>query len=377
MYIINADDFGISAENNSAILKAGKFGILNSTSVMVNTPFVDYDLVNKLFEIENFRVGVHLNIYEFSTMKQNLKTNSKLYNKNGEFHNSFGYVLKNSFDKSFLEEVEEEYRLQIEEALRYFKPTHIDSHVHMHAIPNLFKIVCKLAKEYDIPYVRTQFEKPYFEKYGLSVVAVGHPIADGLNKYKKTVEDEKIITLIPGSRMSEVKKLLPIFHQTIDNLGEDYKFVIPTVETTDEYIRKNIQNWTVKPILVHSNERYKIYANTYIAVAASGTVSAELAMMHIPTIVVYKMNPLTMLLARLLVRVKWVSLVNILMNKTIFPELLGEKANATEITKSVHKLTNAKERTKIINDLKKADNQWSRSNQNAAKLIANDIITSQ
>lgn len=235
----------------------------------------------------------------------------------------------------------------------------------------------KYAKIFDKLYAFFDFEKPYFEKYGLSVVAVGHPIADGLNKYKKTVEDEKIITLIPGSRMSEVKKLLPIFHQTIDNLGEDYKFVIPTVETTDEYIRKNIQNWTVKPILVHSNERYKIYANTYIAVAASGTVSAELAMMHIPTIVVYKMNPLTMLLARLLVRVKWVSLVNILMNKTIFPELLGEKANATEITKSVHKLTNAKERTKIINDLKKADNQWSRSNQNAAKLIANDIITSQ
>ncbi len=69
--------------------------------------------------------------------------------------------MKNSFDKEFLEEVEEEYRLQIEEGLKHFKPEHIDSHVHMHAIPNLFKIVCKLAKEYDIPYIRTQFEKPY------------------------------------------------------------------------------------------------------------------------------------------------------------------------------------------------------------------------
>ena len=57
--------------------------------------------------------------------------------------------------------MEEEYRLQIEEGLKHFKPKHIDSHVHMHAIPNLFKIVCKLAKEYDIPYIRTQFEKPY------------------------------------------------------------------------------------------------------------------------------------------------------------------------------------------------------------------------
>ena len=162
MYIINADDFGISPENNSAILKAAHFGILNSTSVMVNTPFVDYEIVNELFKIENFRVGVHLNLYEFFTMKKDLKSNSKLYDNNGEFHNSFGYILKKSFDKDFLQEVEEEYRLQIEEALKHFKPTHIDSHVHMHAIPNLFKIVCKLAKEYNIPYVRTQFEKPYF-----------------------------------------------------------------------------------------------------------------------------------------------------------------------------------------------------------------------
>ena len=161
MYIINADDYGISKENNEAILEASKFGILNSTSVMVNTPFCDYEILQQLIDNEKFRVGLHLNIFEFNTLKKDLKPDSKLYDKNGEYHNSFGYVLKKSFDKEFLEEVEEDYRLQIEEALKHFKPEHIDSHVHMHAIPNLFKIVCKLAKEYDIPYVRTQFEKPY------------------------------------------------------------------------------------------------------------------------------------------------------------------------------------------------------------------------
>ena len=208
------------------------------------------------------------------------------------------------------------------------------------------------------------------------MVAVGHPISDGLKKYKKTVKNKKIITFIPGSRISEVRKLLPIFNRTIDKLGKDYEFVIPTVETTDEYIRKNIQNWAIKPKLVSSDKRYELYANTYIAVAASGTVSAELAIMHIPTIVVYKMNPLTMLLAHILIRVKWASLVNILMNKTILPELLGQKANPVEITNTIHKLTDAKERKKIIDDLKKADNQWTRSNQNAAKLIADDIMLS-
>lgn len=234
----------------------------------------------------------------------------------------------------------------------------------------------KYAEIFDRLYAFFDFERPYFERFGLTTIAVGHPISDGLGKYKRTIKNKKIITFIPGSRMSEVKKLLPVFHKTIDKLGQKYKFAIPTVETTDKYIRKNIQNWAIKPDLIPSDKRYELYANTYIAVAASGTVSAELAIMHIPTIVVYKMNPLTMLLAHLLVHVKWVSLVNILMNKTVFPELLGGKANPNAIEKVVKNLTSVKNRTKMINELKSADKQWTRFGHNAAELIALDIIKS-
>jgi len=232
----------------------------------------------------------------------------------------------------------------------------------------------KYAKIFDRLYAFFDFEKPYFEKYGLTTIAVGHPISDGLKDYKKTVKNEKIITFIPGSRMSEVKRLLPVFHKTIDILGTNYKYVMPTVETTDAYIRFAIQDWDIKPDLVCADKRYDIYANTYIAVAASGTVSAELAIMHIPTVVVYKMNPITVLLARLLVHIKWASLVNILMNKTIFPELLGNAANPVAISKAVQNLTLPQERTKMIDALKSADNKWARSGQKPAQLIAKDIF---
>lgn len=232
----------------------------------------------------------------------------------------------------------------------------------------------KYAKIFDKLYAFFDFEKPYFEKYGLPVVAVGHPIADGLDKYKKTIKGEKIITFVPGSRMNEVKKLLPVFQKTVDLLDDDYKFVIPTVETTDVYIREHIAKWKTKPELVSATQRYDIYANSYIVVAASGTVSAELAIMHIPTIVVYKMNPLTSLLAKILIRVKWASLVNILMNKTIYPELLGTKATPKNIIKEIQNLTHTATRNKMISALKSADSQWTRSNQSAAKLIAEDIF---
>lgn len=235
----------------------------------------------------------------------------------------------------------------------------------------------KYAKTFDKLYAFFDFEKPYFEKYGLHVVSVGHPIADGLNKYKKTIRGKKIITFVPGSRMNEVKKLLPIFQKTIDLLDDNYKFVIPTVETTDAYVREHVAGWKIKPELVSADQRYNIYANTYIAVVASGTVSAELAIMHIPTIVVYKMNWITSLLAKMLVRIKWASLVNILTNKTVYPELLGDKATPKNITKEIKKLTSVPERQKMIKALKSADKQWTHLNQSAAKLIADDILNTK
>ena len=233
----------------------------------------------------------------------------------------------------------------------------------------------KYAEIFDRLYAFFDFEKPYFEKYGLKTIAVGHPISDGLHRYKKAnnVKD-KIITFIPGSRMNEVKKLLPVFHKTIDMLGDNYKFMIPTVETTDEYIRKCIQTWKIKPDLVPAEKRYDLYANTYIAVAVSGTVSVELAILHVPTIVVYKMNPLTILLGHILIRVKWVSLVNILMNKPIFPELLGGAANPKAIFNQIQELTHDENRTKMIQNLESADSQWARSGKKAAKIIADDIL---
>ncbi len=237
----------------------------------------------------------------------------------------------------------------------------------------------KYAKIFDKLYSFFDFEVPYFTRYGLKTVAVGHPIADGLDKYKSDKNNkDKIITLVPGSRMNEVKKLLPVFKKTVDMLVrcgyKDYKFIIPTVETTEQFVKNNVKNWTVKPKIVPSNQRYSVYANTYIAIVASGTVSAELAIMHIPTIVVYKMNILTVMLAHLLLKIKWASLVNILMNKTIYPELLGRKVSAENIMEHLQKLTLPAERKNMIQELKQADSMWRIHGENPASIIAKDIL---
>ncbi len=237
----------------------------------------------------------------------------------------------------------------------------------------------KYARTFDKLYAFFDFEVPYFTKYGLDTVAVGHPIADGvLGRAACVVRGEdKIITLVPGSRMSEVKKLMPIFRdvaqQLVANGYRGYKFIIPTVETTAEYVRAQVAKWTVPVELVPSSQRYDVYAKSYIAIVASGTVSAELAMLHIPTIVVYKMNALTMWFARHMIKVRWVSLVNILLKDGVYPEFLGAAANAPNVMDAVQQLTIPSVRNKMIQKLKSADNLWRRPDGAPAALIADGV----
>ena len=240
----------------------------------------------------------------------------------------------------------------------------------------------KYAQTFDKLYAFFDFEVPYFTKYGLDTVAVGHPISDGLiGKYKTARRGgnnaEKIITLVPGSRMSEVKRLMPIFRQTAEQFGtggyRGYKFVIPTVETTEKYVRDETAHWRVPVELVPSSRRYEIYAKSYIAIVASGTVSAELAMLHIPTIVIYKMNPITTWLVRQVIRIKWASLVNILLNRGVYPEYLGTDAKTENVLDAVQQLTIPSVRQKMITELTRADDLWRRPEGTPAALIAASV----
>ena len=235
----------------------------------------------------------------------------------------------------------------------------------------------KYASTFDKLYAFFDFEVPYFTKYGLETVAVGHPIADGLignNKYAKQASEDKIITFIPGSRMSEVRRLMPLMRDIAGIIGRcgyrGYKFAVPTVETTVEYVAAETAKWSVPVELVPADARYDLYSRTYIAIAASGTVSAELAMMHVPAIIVYKMNPITTWLVRQVINVKWVSLVNILLKRGIYPEFLGPAARAECVMDAFGQLTIPAVRAKMIADLQAADKLWRPGADGAAGLIA-------
>lgn len=157
--IITADDFGISKENNLAIMEAYKNGVLTSTCLMANGEAFDHAIEEVLPQIPEISLGVHLNIIEGKALSP--VENSLLTDENGIYNNGFIKLLQKSFNQDFLNEVEKDFRQQIEKILTKTEVQFINSHVHTHAIPNLFNLTCKLADEYKIPYVRTQFEIPY------------------------------------------------------------------------------------------------------------------------------------------------------------------------------------------------------------------------
>ncbi len=157
-FILNADDFGLSQYHNQAVLEGYVNGFLTSASICANTDAFDSAVNDVLPDCEKLSIGVHLNIIE----GKSLTKCTHLTDKTGKFNKSYLYLLLNSHNNNLMKEIEQEFRAQIERVKSCAMVDHIDSHVHIHSIPKIFELVCKLAKEFDIPYVRTQHEKPFF-----------------------------------------------------------------------------------------------------------------------------------------------------------------------------------------------------------------------
>lgn len=156
--VFNSDDFGYSSAFNEGIKKGFLSGVLTSTCILANGEAFDEAIEDILPQIPEIGLGIHLNIIE----GKSLTNPSLLCDNKGFFNKGFIYMLLNSGNPDFLNQVEKEFKAQIEKILAKAKVDHINSHVHTHAIPGIFKITCKLAKEYGIKKIRTQFEIPYF-----------------------------------------------------------------------------------------------------------------------------------------------------------------------------------------------------------------------
>jgi len=221
--------------------------------------------------------------------------------------------------------------------------------------------VKKFKKFLDHILLLFDFEKKYFDKENIPNTFVGHPLLEYETKDKIDLSniisnDKKIISLFSGSRSSEVNLLLPILIDFINMMNTKFDNLTYVFHATDEnknLISKKINNLNLKNIEVISDENIKkqILNKSIFAVSKSGTVSLEICNAKVPSIIIYKMNFLNFLIVKMLVKIKFANIINIINNKEIIPELIQKECNAKEIYKSVvYFLKNPELMKKQIND---------------------------
>ncbi len=195
----------------------------------------------------------------------------------------------------------------------------------------------KLAKRIDHLMCLFPFEPPYFEVHGLKTTCVGHPLVEMDWTLDNQVLDvrkggkQKTICLLPGSRLGEIKRHLSIFAQTARSLS-DMNIVVPTFSKFASVIKVAIPEATIviDPVL-----KRQAFIQSDVALAASGTVSLELAMAKTPMIIAYRVSWLTAKILKRLVNVSSICLVNILLKKKVVPEYLQKACNPEDLIKGI------------------------------------------
>ena len=231
------------------------------------------------------------------------------------------------------------------------------------------------------------FEKKYFDKENIKNTFVGHPLLETAENVKTDLSNlidnnKKIISLFAGSRSSETGILLPIlidFIKLMNEKSKEYNFVFHATDQNKNLIKDEIKKINYNNIDVISDEKIKshILSKSIFAVAKSGTVSLEICHAKVPSIIIYKMNFLNYLIVKMLVKVKYANIINIINDEEVIPELIQNECNPKEIFNSVvYLLKNPELMKKQMNICQKTISDIRNnglSSSNAANIIADYI----
>ncbi len=197
------------------------------------------------------------------------------------------------------------------------------------------------------------FEKKYFDKENLQSTFTGHPLLENEIKSKIDIsqiinEKKKIISIYPGSRLSEINVLLKILFKFIKKMNTKYKNLFFVFHSTNQHvnlIRDHLTKENFNNCEVISDEKIKsqILKSSIFAVAKSGTISLEICNAKIPSIIIYKMGAINFFVVRMLVKIKFANIINIAADELVIPELLQSNCNPQKIFDTVDGLLSNKE----------------------------------
>lgn len=221
------------------------------------------------------------------------------------------------------------------------------------------------------------FEQDYYKTLGYNVEYVGHPLIEVIDEFKKKPgdkvidTDKKIIALLPGSRKQEIIKKLPVMLEVSKSFPA-YQFVIARSPGLNlEFYEPFLNNYSNVSII--NNKTYNLLNQSTAALVTSGTATLETALFGVPEVVCYKANPVSFAIAKKIVKIKYISLVNIIMDKLVVKELIQDDFTAENCTSELNELltnpTRLQQLTQDYEQLNKLLSLGGHASSNAAKII--------
>ncbi len=218
----------------------------------------------------------------------------------------------------------------------------------------------KMAAHVDHVLALLPFEPPYMTEAGMTCDFVGHPVVERTahvdpndRSFRAEIgvsPDQPLIAVLPGSRNSEITRLAPVFGEALGMLVKrhpDLAVVVPAAETIVEPLKALVADWPVKPVLLDPRDlpvaesetrKFRALAACDVALAASGTISLELAAMETPTVIAYRGAPATVFIVRRLLKVKSATIANLVLDENIVPEFLQEFCTPEALAGAIEEL---------------------------------------
>lgn len=222
-----------------------------------------------------------------------------------------------------------------------------------------------IKRDIDAMYVILPFEKDFYEtKHQFQVQFVGHPLIDAIQQrtpinreqfcIENNLSQKPIIALLPGSRKQEIKQMLSVMLSVIPNF-DDYQFVIAGAPSQDfSFYRAFISNENCTFV---SNKTYDLLSIAHAAMVTSGTATLETALFKVPQVVLYKGSWVSYQIAKRIITLKFISLVNLIMDKKVVTELIQNHCNTKSLTTELHSILNSENRKNIIKEYEILENK--------------------
>lgn len=242
--------------------------------------------------------------------------------------------------------------------------------------------VHKIRKNVDKVLTILPFEEPFYAKYGVNATFVGHPLLDELSKLNPMPrqlfvkrfhlsEKREIIALLPGSRRQEVERMLKPMLQVVPHFPE-YQFVVAAVSTLEKELYTSIIGDAKVSIVI--DKTYDLLQNASAALVTSGTATLETALLSVPEVVCYKSSNISYQIAKRLIKVNYISLVNLILNREAVKELIQDDLNEDNLVAELkHLLRDGKRQRKALDDYDSLKTLL--GNSGASAIAASNVVS--